>query len=170
MDDETLMRNRKDARKTLAWGLVWVVGAAWVVFYGLGNPINDLRLMLYAETAAGEIIDAAEDAQDGDDGRLQWSHAAVYRFRTRDGRVVHGTSKGVGRLRDDLVNLQAPVPVDVEYHPHRPSLNRLKGDGSQTLAGWLIRTSGFVLLLAMVCWPGVQMLRHGLAQHHQTID
>ena len=121
MRDETHAKGRRESLKTLTWGLVWIVGAAWFVFDGLVDPISDLRLMLDGRTAADEIIGTFEDV---------------------DGRVVEGVSKGSGRLPADLVDLKASVPVEVEYHPDTPSLNRLKGDGSHTLGGWLLRTAG----------------------------
>jgi hypothetical protein len=168
MQGETQNEARRESLKTLAWGLVWTVGAVWFVFSSLGNPIDDLRLMLSGKTAAGEITDTIEDVEDGDDGRSHWSSAIAYRFRTPDGRIVEGVSKGSGRLPADLVDLKAPVPVDVEYHPNTPSLNRLKGDGSHTLNGWLLRTTGIGLLLALLCWPGVNLLRDGLAGYRHS--
>jgi hypothetical protein len=161
-------RKRRESLKTLAWGLVWTVGAMWFVFSSLGNPINDLRLMLYGKTIAAEVTDSFEDVTDGDDGQSHWSSAIAYRFRTPDGRIVEGVSKGSGRLPADLVDLKAPVPVDVEYHPNTPSLNRFKGDGSHTLGGWLLRTIGFGLFLSMLCWPGVNLLRDGLVQYRHA--
>jgi len=159
-----LRRSCPDAFKTIAWGGVCLAGAVWFVLYELGNPVTDLRLMLHATTTQGEIVDTFQDVEDGDDGRAQWFHAVVYRFRLPDGRVLENVSRGDGRLRDDLVNLKAPVPAEVEYHPGNPALNRLKGSGSGTLAGWLVRTAASALLLGVLCWPGLHLVRAGLAE------
>jgi hypothetical protein len=132
--------------------------------YELGNPIHDLRLVLYAVTAPGEITETWEDVTDGDDGRAHWTHAVVYKFRLPDGREVIGTEHGSRRLLPELADLKKPVAADVEYDPSNPSINRLKGSGSQSLSGWFLRTAVALGLLAMFLAPGIQVFRDGLAE------
>ena len=154
--------SRREALKTTAWGLVWIVGAVWF-WLGLGtNPLDDLRLMLSAKTTQGQIIDTWEDAGDGDDGRVHWSSAIIYSFKLPSGREVKGVSKGNSRLPPELADLKNPVPVEVEYVPSRPSLNRLQGDGSQSLFHWLWRTALSIFLLALFASPGFKLTRDGL--------
>ena len=164
MQDGTRPVSRRDAVQTMAWGVVWLVGAACFVFYSFRDPLSDLRLMIYAKTAQGEIFDTFEDVQDGEDGRDHWDNAIAYRFRLPDGRTLQNVSRGSGRLRADLVDLKAPVPADVEYHPDNPTLNRLKGEDSGAVGGWLIRTTAFMFVLGMLCWPGIHLVRNGVAQ------
>lgn len=71
-------------------------------------------------------------------------------------------SKGSGRLSAELADLKSPVPVEVEYVPAHPSVNRLKGEGSQSFAGWFLRTGLSGLLLVLFLAPGVKLIRDGL--------
>ena len=121
--------------------------------------------MRYGRGTVGEITETLEDVGEGDDGQSYWFSVIGYRFRTPDGRIIEGMGDRTSRLPADLIDLKTPVPIDVEYHPETPSLNRLKGEGSQTLGAWLLRTAGFLLLLAMLCWPGVSLLGTGLEEY-----
>ena len=148
--------------KTAAWGLVWTVGAVWFWLNLAVNPLDDLRLMLFAKTTHGQIVDTWEAAEDGDDGRLHFSSAVVYTFPLPNGREIKGVSKGSSRLPPEWADLKNPVPVEIEYVPSRPSISRLEGEGSQSFAGWLWRTALSGFLLALFLSPGVKLLRDGL--------
>ncbi|HLG17758.1 MAG TPA: hypothetical protein VJH03_25160 [Blastocatellia bacterium] len=157
---------RAEAIKTTLWGFGWILAAAWLWASAVGNPIHDLRLMLGASTTPGQIIGTWEDVQDGDDGRAHWYHGIAYTFRLPDGREIRAaTGSRSGRLSPELVNSKDPIAVEVEYDPRVPSVNRLKGDGSQSLGDWLLRKvvlGGVLLILFM--WPGVKLLRDGIAE------
>ena len=159
---------RKDALKTLGWGVLWIVGAVWFWLSMARNPLDALRLMLYGKAAPGQIVDTWEDADDGDDGRVHWSSAVVYTFTLPSGREVKGVSKGSGQLPPEWAELKNPIPVEVEYMPSRPSINRLEGEGSQRFAGWLWRTGLSLFLLALFLSPGVKLLRDGLTELRQS--
>lgn len=158
---------QRDALKTLAWGLLWTAGAVWFVLNGLGSPVDDYRLMVHARTASGEIVDTWQEVEASDSGADSWFSGIAYRFRLPDGRLVEGGSRGTGPLAADLVNLKDPVPVEVEYHPDDPSLNRLKGDGSQSLGEWLRRFGLQGLLLTLFGAPGIALLRDGIRGLHK---
>jgi hypothetical protein len=51
---------------------------------------------------------------------------------------------------------------DVEFLPHDPSVNRIKGDGATSIFDWAWRKFGLglVLLVAFLS-PGVILLRNG---------
>jgi len=157
--------SRRETLKTIAWGVIWIVGAATFWLYGVGNPIHDLRLALSAEVAPGRVTDSWEDAEDGDDGRPRWFSALAYTFVLPDGREIKSGDSGSSRLRPEFVNITEPVPVEVEYLPNSPTINRLRGSGSQSLGEWLLRKGGAGgALLALLLIPGVQMLRSGIAE------
>lgn len=112
---------RREAMKTVIWGLVWLVGAVALWLQAAGNLIHDLRLALSASVAQGHVTDSWEDAEDGDDGRLNWHHAVAFTFVLADGREVKSGARGDGRLLREFVDLKQPVPVEVEYLAASPT-------------------------------------------------
>ena len=152
------------ALKRIAWGLVWMVCATWFWLHLVGNPIHDLRLMLWARTAPGHIVDTWEDVEDGDDGRAHWYHSAAYTFHLPDGREVSATTGSrSGRLRPEFVDFEQPIPIEVEYDPTNPSISRLKGEGCQSLVEWLFRKVCLGgLMFVLFVSPGVQLIRDGI--------
>jgi hypothetical protein len=143
-------------------GTGWVVLAGVIWFSVVGNPTDDLLLLLYARTAAGQITNSWEDAGDRDDGHVEFYQGITYVFRLPDGRRIEGGWKGSGRLRADLVDIKDPVPVVVEYLAASPSVNRPQGSGSRTLFEWATRHVVGLSLLALLALPGVQMIRKAL--------
>ena len=156
---------RREGLKIAVWGVLWIVGAVAFWLYAAGNPINDLRLALSASVAAGQVTDSWEDAEDTDSGGLSWSHGVAYTFFLPDGFEVKSGEVGSGRLRSEFVDLKRPVPVEIEYLAGSPAVNRLKGNGSQSLGEWLLRKVGVGgLLLVVFLLPGVQLFRSGVAE------
>ena len=151
-----------------------LAGAVWFWLALVGNPLRDLRLLRAAETVPGQVIEAWEDAEAGEEGGTVWFHGAVYTFRLPDGTEISGaTGSRTGRLRADLIDLDEPVSVEVEYDPADPTINRLKGEGSQSLLEWLLRKAGLgALLLAMFLAPGIIIIRHGIRDHmkHRALN
>jgi hypothetical protein len=161
------MNVRTDSLKTLGWGALWLSGGVYLWLSMAQNPFQDLRLMLWAKTADGQIVDTSEDAGDGDDGRVHWSSAVMYTFTLPDGREVEGVSKSSSRLPPEWANLENPLPVVVEYLPSSPSLSRLQGDGSHSFVHWLWRTALSLALLMLFISPGVMLTRDGLNELRQ---
>lgn len=165
-------KSRREAAKTIAWGLAWVIGALSFLLTGLsltGNsPIADLRLMLHATTALGHIIDTNEDAEQGDDGRANWYHEITYTFGLPDGREVSASISRSGRLSAELGAVRPPIPTEVEYLADDPSISRLKGDGSQNINQWLLRTGLGGLLLALLVSPGIKLIRNGVTAFREA--
>jgi hypothetical protein len=96
----------REALKSVAWGLVWVMGAVWFWLHLAGSPIDDFRLMLYATTAQGQIVETWEDVGDRDDGGVDWFYSIAYTFKLPNGREVRSFSKGSGRLSAELADLK----------------------------------------------------------------
>jgi hypothetical protein len=150
-----------DAFKTIAFGLLWLAGVAWMVASDSApTPIGDLRLTLNGATTSGEIIETWQEVEDSDSGADSWSSGIAYRFRVPDGRQFVGVSRGSNPLRPDLANLNQPIPAEVQYHPDDPSLNRLSDD--EGLFGWLRRTAAFMILPGLLFFPGIFLLKQGL--------
>lgn len=161
-------KDHHEALKTAAWGVVFMVGAVWL-WSGIGNhnPIDDARLMFYGKTIQGQILDTLEDAEDAEGGGTNWYSSISYSFTLPNGEEIKSVSKG-GKLPPEWVDLKNPVPVDVEYLPSRPSINRLEGEGSRSLFGWLVRTAASIFLLVMFIRPGIAMARAGLTALRQA--
>jgi hypothetical protein len=158
--------SQNEALKTMVWGFALVACAVWFWLHLTGNPIHDLRLMIWARTAPGHVVDTWEDVEDGDDGRVQWTHGSTYTFRLPDGHEVEAaTGTRSGRLRPEFAKLEKPLPVEVEYDPADPLISRLKGDGSQSLVEWILRKVGLGgLLLVLFMSPGVKLIFDGVRE------
>ena len=158
--------SQNEALKTMVWGFAWVACAVWFWLHLAGNPIHDLRLMIWARTAPGHVVDTWENVENGDDGRAQWFHGSTYTFRLPDGREVRAvTGTQSGRLRPEFAKLEQPIPVEVEYDPVDPFISRLKGDGSQSIIEWILRKVGVGgLLLALFIYPGGKLICDGVRE------
>jgi len=156
--------SRRDSVRTILWGMTWIAGACWLWGGIIGNPLDELALIRRARIAPGRIVHTWEDVDDSDDGRTLWSHGVTYTYRLPDGRELRQDSPyAPGRLRDEFRDLQEPYPVEVEYLPEDPRVNRIKGDGSESL--WELFWRELILggfLLAAFSAPGVVLVRDGL--------
>jgi hypothetical protein len=156
----------RDAVKTTLWGVLFVVGGAWLWYILVGNPFHDLALICRGETVPGYITDTWEDAESGDEGGTLWFHGVEYDYTLPDGREFTQTSSGDGRLKDELRDLRQPYPIEVEYLPDDPDVSRIKGNGSPTIFDWVWRKAGLgSLLLAMFVAPGISVMRDGIRKY-----
>jgi len=152
--------------KQLIWGIIWVVAASAFWLSQLGNPLDELALIMHAKITEGFIIDTSEDVQDSEGGGADWYHRVQYTFRTPDGReFTRTTDARKGKLRAELRDLEDPYPIQVEYLPDDPNVSRIKGDGSPTLFDWIWRKVGLGgLLWVLTNAPGFVMIRNGLKE------
>lgn len=157
----------RDAVKTISWGVLFMVGGAWLWYIMVDNPFDDLALICRAETVPGFIIDTWEEVDTGDEGGTYWSHGATYKYTLPDGNeVTQNTGFSSGRLKDELRDLEQPYPIEVEYLPDSPDVSRIKGSGSPTIFDWVWRKAGLgSLLLAMFVAPGISVLRDGIRKY-----
>jgi len=153
-----------DSVKTLLCGFLWILGVCWFWYYVAGNPLDELALIRRAQVAPGFIVDTWEDVEDGDRGQATWFHGATYTYHIPDGREFTQSTKSTsGRLKEEFQDLQRPYPVEVEYLPDNPAVNRIKGDGCASITEWLWRKVGLGgLLLALFASPGIVLLRNGV--------
>jgi hypothetical protein len=139
---------------------------ASMVFWNFGaDLVNDFRLMVYARSTTGEVFDSFEDVQEGDDGRDDWFFSVAYRFKHPDGRVIQGSSGAGTRLPAQFADArQRPVPVDIEYLPNDPAINRLKGIGRRSIGNWFVRIGGLCVLIVLLALPGVRLVLDGISE------
>jgi hypothetical protein len=93
-----------------------------------------------------------------------WVHRHRYTYRLPDGRELEESSHDHrGPLSEELVDLQQPYRIEVEYLPEDPTVSRIKGGGSQGLSEWIWRDVGLGgLLLAIFLLPGIRLLDIGV--------
>lgn len=154
----------KDQASSIVFGILVVVLAVLFWLYLVGNPIHEFALIQKGQTVTGSIVDTWEDAESGDRGGAQWTHAAIYTYQLPDGRKFTAHTKhNSGRLKDEFRDLKQPYPIEVEYLADNPEVSRIKGDGCQSIFEWLWRTVGLGgLLLALFISPGYVLLRHAI--------
>lgn len=116
------MEDSKDRGGQLVGATIGLLLVTFVVSGSLESAWSDILLWRNGIYANGLIIEADEDFDE------MWFHHAVYEFKTQDGRKITGVAKGDGRLRADLRELKAPVPVIVEYLPNRPAVSQPRLD------------------------------------------
>lgn len=147
--------------KKAIWGVLWIVGACWFLFYSGGNPLHEIALIQHGKVAPGFIIDTWEDVEDDESGRIHWFHGAVYKYYLPDGReFTERTKERSGRLGAEFRNLTYPYPVEVEYLQYKPTVSRIRGDGHNSTLSWLLCkvVLGCVLLI-LFCTPGIILIR-----------
>ncbi len=125
---------KSDGLKTILLGLLLLTGGLWLWIYLLGNPINELALIRRGMTANGFIKDPS-DSYD-------------YEFRLPNGQMVEGMTGEIAYYMPGSV-------VEVEYLPHNPAVNRIKGDGSSTVTEWIWSNGGLLILFFS---PGVGLI------------
>ncbi len=164
-----MTKDLKSAASSALWGVLLLLGASWFWHSLVGNPFDDLALIRRGYTTQGFIVDTWEDAESGDEGGTQWFHGAKYKFRLPDGReFTQRTKDGSGRLKTEFRDRAQAFPVEVEYLPDNPAVNRIKGDGSPNFLDWLWREFGLgSLLLALFLAPGFAMLRSAVSDFMQ---
>lgn len=146
--------------KYILGGAAAICFGAALWFYTMGNPIDDLALVRHAQTTRGEMIDIVEDPASGDYGDDRTTTMAIYSFRTVDGQEITAhTPDYPGHARDGL-----PRSIDVEYLTSNPRVNRIKGNGSQSIGQWIVRTSLSLALLCLFVSPGSVAVVEGVRQ------
>lgn len=141
------------------WGLIWLLGGLWFWHWAVGNPVHELALIRNAKTIDAELVDTSEF--DGEDERGNYYEGVngAYLFRV-DGKEFYALSTQ-SHSRFDAIAL-------VEYLDDDPAVNRMKGDGAQSVSEWLWRKLGLGLVLAGFCLaPGIAQLRSAYIAHRR---
>jgi len=151
----TVEKTLVDSIKTIVWGVILLFLGGYFWYYFAGNPFEELALIRRAEIATGSLSATYEDEQEDYRGHVYLTDVGIYIFQLPDGREFKASTKRpTGQLKER---------EDVEYLPDKPAVNRVKGDGSQTVAEWFVRKVAIgSLLLVLALSPGAVLLRHAV--------
>ena len=146
---------------TVIIGFIMVLAALGFWLYLFGNPLDELALIRHGRVVGGVIVDAWEDADDGPEGGVGWTHGVRYQYLLPDGREFTQVYHRTGRLKDQFRNLEQAYPIEVEYLPEDPAVSRIRGNGHRSVMEWLLLKVGLGgLYLVLFVSPGVTMLHH----------
>lgn len=145
----------KEPFRSLAICLVLLIVGCLVWGFTVYNPVHSLALIRDAQIITGSVIDTYEDWDVSDDGIIDITHSVKYTFRSPDGREFTRWSGSFSNtVPEKYQNL--PTPVEIEYLPSDPSINRIRGEGAQSMTGWVIKDIVFnLIILSVFCTPGV---------------
>ncbi|WP_447586143.1 hypothetical protein [Pseudoxanthomonas mexicana] len=139
------------------WAALWLTGGVWFWYAMAGNPLNELALIRSAEVRQANLVDTS--SFDGEDARGDYYEGVhgLYKFQV-GGKDFYAVSTQ-SHSRFDSIAL-------VEYLTEDPSINRVKGDGVQSVGEWLWRKLGLGLVFACFCLtPGVAQLNSAYKAH-----
>jgi hypothetical protein len=148
----------RHASITILLGVALIIGGILFWYHIAGNPLDEFALIKRAKVAPCILADSYEDEHEDERGQVYPSEVGIYTFRLPDGREFKTYTEGpLGELEKQL---------EVEYLPDNPSVNRIKGDGCQSIFEWLWRKMGIGGLLLLMCLaPGFLILREGIRKH-----
>ena len=162
---QALATNNKlrDSVLILRGGVLWILGGCWFWCYLAGNPLDELALIRRAQVATGSLVETHEHEEEDDRGHVYLSDVGDYAFRVPDGSDFKASTRvPTGDLKEQ---------EQVEYLPDNPAVNRIKGDGCQSITEWLWRKVGLgSLLLTLLAGPGIVLLRHGVRDIRRTTE
>lgn len=145
----------RDAVITILLGMAFIIGGVLFWYHIAGNPLNEIALIQRAKVATCILVDTYEDEHENEHGHVYVSDVGIYAFRLPDGREFKTLNRvPSGQLEEQL---------EVEYLPDNPSVNRIKGDGCQSVVEWLWRKIGVGGLFLLICiTPGFLVLQDGI--------
>ena len=136
--------------KILAFGLIVTGLACFWLYTAIGDAWQELMLMQHHETCSGFIVDVWEDVDEADSGEDLWYSYATYTYSLTDGQQFTQTTGGRGRLKSEFGDLSEPYPIEVEYLADNPTVSRIKGEGPDTILGWLRTEVGYLAFLPLL--------------------
>jgi lipopolysaccharide export LptBFGC system permease protein LptF len=152
------------------WGLTTFLLAIAFLYHFTGNPYHEFLLITQAKTANG-LITYSEESKDvaepeGRSASEVYDVYYEYTFATEEGKTIksHATDRNSepGYLKE--VN-EKPMPIEVEYIPTAPEINRIKGRNyqAQTITEFLWRRVGLgIVLLLMFTSVGFTIARNAI--------
>ena len=145
--------------KAALWGVAFLAGGALMCKAFIGNPMNDLALIRESRVTDATLMETAEFDGEGERGQYYEGVNGAYQF------AVNG--KDYFALSTQSHSSFDPV-AQVQFLERDPSINRMKGDGVQTIGEWLWRKAGLGLILAGIFMtPGIVQLRAAYRAHRQ---
>ena len=155
-------------------GLLIIVAAFWFMSYMMEiNPYHEFLLITKSETANGfithseEIEDVVE--QEGRSSRQVFDVYYDYTFTTKKEEIIKGHSSDRSTESGYLSEAnEKPIPIEVEYLPNKPKINRIKGMTGQatTIADFFLRRVGLgLLLLLLFCSVGFIFIKNAIKKY-----
>ncbi len=158
------------------WNFALLFFIIWVFFYKIGDPYHDFLLITKATTANGFIIGSREQEDDGEHDGIGYQSFYVYyvyTFTTKDGKTIKDNaserSPESGYLAEANVK---PIPIEVEYIPSNPKINRIKGMTTQptTIWGLIWRFGLLVFFLIITYFGGIDDFRNTIKSYLREIN
>ena len=133
--------------KSLLIGIALLIAGFMFWDWGTGKILDDLLLVREKSVTIGELVETIEHEQEDFRGRVYFSEIGVYQFRVGEKLFETSAREPVGAL---------PEFVDVEFIQRDPTINRVAGDGAQSVFEWAWRKLALsIILLLMFCSIGV---------------
>lgn len=159
--------------KSIAIGISIPIIAFLVYLFSSSSPINDFWLITKSTTAIGYITkaEAGTDVVETNDGRSSkevYFYNYDYSFTLPSGTIVNAYGSEAGELPENLVNLENPYQVEVEYLADNPKVARVKGmDSNDTTVLQWIRRRMFIqtIIFLFLCYWGYAIIRDGLKEY-----
>lgn len=159
--------------KQCTFGITAMIAAIWFLSYNINaNPYHEYQLITESKIANGFITNVEEykDEVDIPDAQGGGSEPVTidiydYNFTTQDGKVIKDRSSDLGYMKNFK---NKPLPIQVEYLPDNPKINRVKDETSQckTLGEFIWRKLGLGgLLLITFCSIGFAMIRNAIKEY-----
>jgi|WetSurMetagenome_2_1015567.scaffolds.fasta_scaffold191473_1 hypothetical protein len=153
INDSSIVEKYREPIKTFIWSAALIIFALLFWYHIVGSPFDEFALIQKAKLATGILIDSYE--VDTGDERGNVYDVGVYKFSLPDGRKFKAFTKNSSGEREE----------QVEYLPSNPSINRIKGEGCQSIIEWVeIKIIGGGILLAIFLSPGFILARNGIKE------
>lgn len=152
--------------KGIFWGTLALIAAFLFTFHLTGNPYHEYQLITNGITTQGFITETFEDAGSGPEGGTHFYYDYKYNFRTDNGKIIQSDGEGVGRLRDEFIDLIDPFPIQVVYLKNKPEINSLKDSLCDSVWELLWRKVGIgTIMLVMLSSIGFILIRNALKEY-----
>lgn len=137
--------------KGIVIGVICLIIAIWFWLSQVGNPFDELALIRKAQTTYGVLVDSFDIESAGSNDRIAILDRGIYAFNVGGQEFKTFIDVPMGELNER---------EEVEYLPDNPEVNRIKGEGCQSVVEWLWRKMGIGgVILLMLCSIGFVMLR-----------
>ena len=133
-----------------------VVAFLFIAYMMKSNPYYEFLLITKSETTHGFITHSEEfedyAEQEGHSGRVFYNIYFDYTFTTKNGQIIKDHSSDASPESGYLSAAnEKPIPIEVEYLPNKPKINRIKGMTGQgtSIGDFIWRRVGLGLLLLL---------------------
>lgn len=145
--------------KSFLVGLAFLAGGLWFWNHTMEGALNDILILRDKSTTTGRLVDIVENEAEDERGRVYFSDVGVYDFKVEGKTFKTLTRKPTGKLN----NIET-----IEFLRRNPTVNRVAGDGAQTVFEWSWRKLGLgIVLLGMFSAPGIVQLNTALGEYRR---